>query len=71
MLSFPEDGRFDLAALEKQAQDWPGIEGMDLAKDVTTRQSYRWDETTWTIGEGYGRLTEPKFRVVALRSAKA
>ena len=66
VLSFPEDGRFDLAALRKQAQDWPGIEGMDLAKEVTTRQSYRWDETTWTIGEGYGRLTEPKFRVVAV-----
>ena len=66
VLSFPEDGRFDLAALRKQAQDWPGIEGMDLAKEVSTRQSYHWDETTWTIGEGYGKLTEPKFRVVAV-----
>ncbi|WP_372618530.1 glutamine-hydrolyzing carbamoyl-phosphate synthase small subunit [Falsiroseomonas sp.] len=66
VLSFPEDGRFDLAALRARAEAWPGLEGMDLARDVSTRQSYSWDETTWTLGAGFGKLTEPKFKVVAV-----
>ena len=66
VLSFPADGRFDIAALAAQAASWPGLEGMDLAKEVSTRQSYSWDETTWAIGEGYGRQTAPRFRVVAV-----
>jgi carbamoyl-phosphate synthase small subunit len=46
-------GEFDVAALIKMAQDWPGLEGMDLAKDVSTLQSYTWDDGLWTLGEGY------------------
>ena len=46
-------GEFDLAALKAQAREWPGLEGMDLAKDVSTTQSYKWDDGLWTLGEGY------------------
>ncbi len=60
------DGRFDLAALRALAQAWPGLEGMDLAKAVTCAQTYVWDETRWTLEGGYGRLAEPKHRVVAV-----
>ncbi len=66
VLSFPADGRFDIGALVAQARDWPGLEGMDLAKEVTTRQTYGWDETTWEIGRGYGKQTAPRFKVVAV-----
>jgi carbamoyl-phosphate synthase small subunit len=66
VLSFPTDGRFDIPALLAQARDWPGLEGMDLAKVVTTRQTYAWDETTWEIGRGYGTQTAPRFKVVAV-----
>jgi len=66
VLSFPADGRFDLAALQRQAEDWPGLEGMDLAKEVSTRQTYAWNETTWTLGAGYGTQPAPRFRVVAV-----
>jgi carbamoyl-phosphate synthase small subunit len=66
VLAFPEDGKFDLAALQAQAEAWPGLEGMDLAKEVSTRQSYGWDETTWTLGAGYGKQTAPRFKVVAV-----
>ena len=38
-----------------EARAWPGLVGMDLAKDVTTGQTYTWDETSWAWGEGYGR----------------
>jgi carbamoyl-phosphate synthase small subunit len=60
------DGKIDVAALLASARDWPGLEGMDLAKDVTCRQTYSWDETRWVQGQGYGRLAEPRFHVVAV-----
>ena len=60
------DGKFDLPALHKMAQDWAGLEGMDLAKEVSCTQSYKWDETTWDLADGYGKLTDPKFHVVAI-----
>jgi carbamoyl-phosphate synthase small subunit len=60
------DGRFDLRALHAKGRAWPGLEGMDLAKDVSCRQTYGWDETRWTIGKGYGRLAEPRFHIVAV-----
>jgi carbamoyl-phosphate synthase small subunit len=66
VLAFPADGSFDLAALQAQATAWPGLEGMDLAKEVSTRQVYTWDEAEWAWGQGYARLTEPKFKVVAV-----
>ena len=46
-------GQFDLAALLAQARGWPGLEGMDLAKDVATLQSYDWADGLWTLREGY------------------
>jgi carbamoyl-phosphate synthase small subunit len=60
------DGRFDLAALKAQAAGWPGLDGMDLAIEVSCRQSYRWDETTWHLGQGFGRQEAPRFHVVAV-----
>ena len=60
------DGRIDLAALLGQAREWPGLEGMDLAKEVSCRQSYQWDETGWRMGQGYGKLADPRFHVVAV-----
>ena len=66
VLAFPADGRFDLAALRAQAEAWPGLEGMDLAKEVTCLQPYDWDESAWAWPSGFGRQTEPKRHVVAV-----
>ena len=66
VLAFPADGRFDLPALHAQAAAWPGLEGMDLAKEVSCRQSYDWDETRWAWPTGTGRQTAPRFNVVAV-----
>ena len=60
------DGKFDVDALVAEARAWPGLEGMDLALDVTCRQTFHWDETRWEIGKGYGKQTKPSFKVVAL-----
>ena len=53
VIAHDPEGRFDIAALIEQARAWPGLEGMDLAKDVSTLQTYGWDEGLWTLGEGY------------------
>jgi carbamoyl-phosphate synthase small subunit len=60
------DGKFDIPAALAEAKAWPGLEGMDLAKDVSCTQSYRWDETRWALATGYGKLETPKRKVVAI-----
>ncbi len=46
-------GQFDVAALIAKAKAWPGLEGMDLAIEVTTRQTYGWSDGNWALGAGY------------------
>ncbi len=65
-LAHSPEGAFDLTALWRQAAAWPGLEGMDLAGEVTCAQPYGWDEAEWTLGVGYGRQSEPRFHVVAV-----
>ena len=60
------DGSFDRERLLGDARAWPGLVGMDLAKEVTTGQSYTWDQTSWRWGEGYGRQEHPARHVVAI-----
>ena len=60
------EGNFDLDALVKKATGWPGLEGMDLAKEVSCTQSYEWDESVWALSEGFGQQTNPRFHVVAV-----
>jgi carbamoyl-phosphate synthase small subunit len=60
------DGALDIDALQKQAAAWPGLEGMDLALEVTCRQTYSWDQTAWRYGQGYGTLAHPRYHVVAI-----
>jgi carbamoyl-phosphate synthase small subunit len=65
-LAHAADGIFDTQALIAAARGFAGLEGADLAKDVTCRQSYRWDETRWAWGEGFGRQRAPWHKVVAV-----
>jgi carbamoyl-phosphate synthase small subunit len=59
-------GAFDVAGLRREARAWPGLVGMDLVPEVSTRQSYSWDESRWVQGKGYGRQATPRFHVVAI-----
>ena len=62
-----EPEAIDEAALIAKARAWPGLEGMDLAKEVCCRQAYGWTETTWEIESGaYGSLDTPRHHVVAV-----
>ena len=65
-LTHAPDGLIDVAALRARAEDWPGLEGLDLAKDVTTRQAYQADETAWRWNAGYGHQTAAARHVVAI-----
>jgi len=62
VIAHSPDGAFDIDALLAQARAWPGLEGMDLAKEVTTQTHYGWGEGgqggVWRLGFGYGRLAE-------------
>ncbi len=66
VIAHEPSGRFDLAALKREASEWPGLLGMDLVPMVTTGQRFTWQETPWSWGEGYGELREPEFHVVAI-----
>jgi carbamoyl-phosphate synthase small subunit len=66
VIAHQSDGNFDIPALITKAQNWPGLEGMDLAKDVCTRQSYTWDETLWELGSGFGRAAPSAKHIVAI-----
>ncbi|MFZ1727029.1 MAG: glutamine-hydrolyzing carbamoyl-phosphate synthase small subunit [Albidovulum sp.] len=65
-LSHDRDGNFDVAALVAKARAWSGLVGLDLARDVSCTQSYRWDETRWAWPEGFGKRQGDGFRVVAI-----
>ena len=63
----PEPEAIDEARLVAKARAWPGLEGMDLAKDVCCRQAYEWTETAWAFARsGYGSLDAPRRHVVAV-----
>ena len=67
VLAHDPDGNFDITAMIARARDWKGLVGLDLAKDVSCAQSYRWDEGAWQWGQGFGTSPEDKpFKVVAL-----
>jgi carbamoyl-phosphate synthase small subunit len=65
-IAFHPEGRVDVVELQARALDWPGLEGMDLAKEVTCRQTYEWDETVWDRESGYGLQRNPRRHVVAI-----
>ncbi|MBL3565835.1 glutamine-hydrolyzing carbamoyl-phosphate synthase small subunit [Rhodovulum sulfidophilum] len=65
-LAHDPEGKFDIEKLVAKARAWSGLVGLDLAKDVTCAQSYRWDEMRWSWPEGHAKRTEPGHRVVAI-----
>jgi len=63
---YAPDRNIDVEALGKKAVAWPGLEGMDLAKEVSCKQTYSWDQTEWSLADGYGQQAAPKYHVVAV-----
>jgi len=59
-------GEFDFVKLAEMAKGFAGLEGMDLAKEVSCTQRYEWDETLWEWETGFGKLDDAKHHVVAI-----
>lgn len=66
VIAHAPDGYFHEPSMQAELKNFPGLEGLDLAREVTTAQTYHWDQTSWTRTEGYGRLDNPEFHVVAI-----
>lgn len=67
VIAYNEAGEFDLPALLAKAQQWPGLEGMDLAKIVSRKEQESWEGSVWHLGKGYGRSPhDPRPHVVAM-----
>ena len=65
-LAHDPEGKFDIGALVAKARAFSGLVGLDLAREVTCRQSYRWDEMRWAWPDGFPRQNAPKYKVVAI-----
>lgn len=65
-LAHDPEGNFDIEALVAAARAFKGLEGLDLAKDVTCAQSYKWNEMRWAWPEGYSERKGEGFKVVAI-----
>jgi len=66
VIAHAQDGVFDIEALTAKARSWNGLEDADLAKDVATKDSYQWDETSWQWSDGYGKLDKSAKHVVVI-----
>lgn len=58
-------GEAEIQGAIEKAKAFAGLEGMDLAKVVSTTEQYHWREGTWRLGEGHPTLTEFKYKIVA------
>ncbi|MGE6109805.1 glutamine-hydrolyzing carbamoyl-phosphate synthase small subunit [Aeromonas sobria] len=55
----------DKAHALSQARAFPGLKGMDLAKEVTSEETYGWTEGSWQLGKGHVTPSDAKYHVVA------
>ena len=66
-ISNNKSGKFNIKKLIKKTTIWPGLKGMDLAQEVSTRKNYIWKGLkTWSKEEGYKKNNKKKFRVIAI-----
>lgn len=68
IIAHSASGTFDLDVLLAEAKAWPGLEGMDLAKDVTRAVREDWSAGPWHLGQGYaaGEAADGKPHVIAI-----
>lgn len=66
VIAHDPNGNFDIAALTEKTQNHPSLKGLDLAKEVSCTQTYKWDESVWDLKSGYGKNDKPTCKVVAI-----
>ncbi|OYV41756.1 MAG: carbamoyl phosphate synthase small subunit [Acidocella sp. 20-61-6] len=70
VLAYPADGRFDIPALAAAAAAWGGLDGLDLAKEVSCTQAYTWTGGTWSWAQGFSEPATRKHVVAVDYGAK-
>ena len=63
---YREDMKFDTDSVLQEIKEWNGLNGLDLAIEVTTKESYNWDEALWVLGQGYAKQDTPNKTIVAI-----
>lgn len=60
-------GNVDESTALSSARAFPGLKGMDLAKEVTTDVRYEWSDSVWQLGRGHSKhnASEADYHVVA------
>ena len=66
-ISNNKNGKFNIKKLNNMSVKWPGLNGLDLAKEVSTKKNYIWKGfKTWKKEVGYEKNTKTKFKIVAI-----
>lgn len=66
VIAHAADGKFDVAALKRQARQWRGLVGLDLARTTSGSQRADWRQTPWVWNEGYGEKAQGRYHIVAV-----
>jgi len=66
VIAHDPSGNFDFGALKAQAKAWSGLEGLDLAKDVTRTQTSHYSQKRWVWPQGFTQNTTAKYKVAVL-----
>ena len=66
VIAHDPSGNFDLDALKNQAKAWSGLEGLDLAKDVTRSAPENYSEKRWVWPQGFAKNGTAKYKVAVL-----
>ncbi len=70
ILAHPADQKFDLPALARKAAAWPGLEGLDLAREVSCTQPYEWTDGVWDWERGFAETAGGRLVVAVDYGAK-
>ena len=66
-ISVNKKGNFNIKKLTNYSIKWPGLNGLDLAKEVTTTKTYKWTGfKTWKKETGFKKSTKNKLNIIAL-----
>ena len=66
-ISNNKNGNFNIKKLMNMSVKWNGLNGLDLAREVTTKRNYTWKGLkTWRKGSGYKKSKKKEFRIVAI-----
>ena len=66
-ISNNKNGNFNIKKLINISTKWPGLNGLDLAKEVTTKKTYTWKGLkTWEKGKGFKKNKKKSIKIVAI-----